>query len=396
MPIQTLLPYDINERNSNKQAGFSVSEALEGLVQRKLQKVQQQNNAQLYQEAWKLDPRQAEFVSKQSEEFQQEFTKALRAEQQARAFDKEINPGKYASQPPSLQETMGALGGNGQQGQPTSIPEASLSGMGPQQTMQNPQRSIADVLGNQPLNPQLQVQAERIKEKRRATDERSKDEAYNYNKEVIFKARESAKRAEQDNHAIEQILKANSTGKLKQGPTRKLLEKFGLEDIFTNTPTQFVAKQIERLATGGPSKFGVNKYTNFLAETYRKGNLSLLNKKDSMDIIGKGIILENKKDEAYYNAMRDIEKEANRQGVPIPRDLADQALERARPEMKRYDDEATKNLEDVLNKPMKKLYSSDKNEDPRKLPGIIRTNNETGKKEKSVNGKWVAYNPEGK
>src|SRR6266404_6359709 len=105
-----------------------------------------------------------------------------------------------------------------------------------------------------------------------------------------------AERAEQDIHSLQQIKAANDTGTLIQGPKRKLLEKFDLQDYFTNTTTQYVAKNIERMVTGAGQAFGTGRLTNFLAEAYAKGLPRLVNTKEGMDLIIKNVTLEKKAD----------------------------------------------------------------------------------------------------
>jgi hypothetical protein len=399
--------------------GGGLSGLMQNLVQKKAQELERNKRAMGYEQGFGLDKQAAQMLAGAPDDFQQVAIKSLIEAQQNEQLQRQLHPemfssngmnalnamGSMPSSQPSLEGAMQAFGGSQQEpadaiqralqkglqqeqvGKPAPIPNRPSEAFGQAAAQQEQGKQLGEVFKNRPLNPQLALKAEEINTKKEATAERSKEKAYEYNKETISKARESAKRAEQDNHTIEQVLKANASGKLYQGPTRKLLEKLGLEDIITNTPTQFVAKQIERFVTGAPSKFGTSRFTNFLAESYQKGNLRLVNSKEAMDLIGKGIMLENDKEKAYYAAMRDIEKESQKQNRPIPYDLADQALERARPKMEALDIQATQNLENMLQGDKKSSFNS--------LPaakdynGKSITDTKTGVKYKSNGSKWV-------
>ena len=432
MAIQQILPYDVNYHNKAQAAGNSLAEGLQGLVKWKVDEYikqhQNKRNAEGYEKGWNLSPDQAKFVAGQSPEFQQEFVKALQAQQQSNAFQNAINPGmgmqnnqgamqnlnSMAPQPqpsqPSLESAMGAMGGQqGQQdavlanlqrglpeimrrqqlAQPINLQRPPAAQGGPQ--MQSPQgapqgaaagRNVADILGNKPLSPQLAAKAEEINLKKEA----NLGKRYEYNKETISKTRDAATRAHQDNEVLESLIKANNSGKLFQGPTRKLLEKVGLEDVVTNTPTQFAVKQLERFVTGAPAKFGTSRFTNFLAESYQKGLPRLVNTKEAFDLIAKNIILENKAVEAQYKSIRDIIKESESKGQPIPYDLADQAIERAQPQLDKYAQESLKNLESAIEG---KKRSFDALPTAKDYAGKTITDTKTGTKYKSNGSKWV-------
>lgn len=386
MAIQTLLPYDINQKNDARNTASSISQTLEGLVNHHLTqmqtKKQREVNARGYQEGYRLSPEQANFIASQSPEFQKDIVKALNDQQQAQAFRNAINPtgaqnqsgmqelqtGLQSPGTAGLEQSLGALGGQqGSMGTPSGQPQ---------------QNNVSDILSNRALNPNLQAKAEELNLKKEA----NLGKRYEYNKETINKTREAATRAKDDNHVLESLIKANESGKLFQGPTRKLLEQLGLEDVVTNTPTQFAAKQLERFITGAPSKFGTSRFTNFLAESYQKGLPRLVNTKEAFDLIAKNIILENKAVEAQYKSMRDIIKESEVSGKPIPYDLADQALERAQPQLDIYAQQSLKNLESAIGD---KKGSFDSLPSAKDYSGKTITDTKTGARFKSNGAKWV-------
>jgi len=196
-----------------------------------------------------------------------------------------------------------------------------------------------------------------------------------------------AERAEQDIHSLQQIKAANDTGTLIQGPKRKLLEKFDLQDYFTNTTTQYVAKNIERMVTGAGQAFGTGRLTNFLAEAYAKGLPRLVNTKEGMDLIIKNVTLEKKADIALNNEVRAIKKEYREKDAPLPFDIEDQARERIQPKIDQYARESLNNIEQALSGKASNSFEA--------LPkaaaysGKTITDTKTGIKYKSNGSNWI-------
>lgn len=406
--------------------GGGLSGLMENLVQKKAQELERNKRAMGY-EQFGLAKDQAKMLASAPDDFQQIALKSLIEAQQNEQLQRQLHPEQFSqsglgamgammgqSQQPSLEEAMQAFGPQGGQepadaiqmalqkglpqimrqeqiAQPAILPQEPLSNVGQQAVQQQPQqgKTIGDAFKNRPLNPQLALKAEELGTKREATAARSKEKAYEFNKDVINKTREAATRAKQDNEVLETLLKANESGKLFQGPMRKLLEKVGLEDVVTNTPTQFVDKQLQRFVTGAPAAFGTTgRFTNFLAESYQKGMPRLVNTKEAFELIAKNVILENKAKEAQYNALRDIVREHEKQGKPVPYDLADQAVERAQPKMDTYAQQSLKNLEQALQGKQSQT-SFESLPSAKDYSGKTITDTKTGTKYKSNGSKWV-------
>jgi hypothetical protein len=256
-------------------------------------------------------------------------------------------------------------------------------------------------LGAMPLSPNDRFRAEALlnsaedrtlkEEQHRQKQEDKRGERVEKRENTLRRELEGiskkAERAEQDIHSLQQIKAANDTGTLIQGPKRKLLEKFDLQDYFTNTTTQYVAKNIERMVTGAGQAFGTGRLTNFLAEAYAKGLPRLVNTKEGMDLIVKNVTLEKKADVALNNEVRAIKREYREKDAPLPFDIEDQARERIQPKLDQYARESLKNIEEALGGNASTSFES--------LPkasdytGKTITDTKTGIKYKSNGSNWV-------
>jgi hypothetical protein len=378
--------------------GSGISGLLENLVQNKAQQIKQANDARGYQAAWKLSPEQAQFAASQSPEWQQKFVNALQSQQQAQAFRNEIggqqpslggmqaNIQSQGGQQPSLEQSLGAMGGNqdpqnaiamnlqkllpqllqqAQRGQPASIPQESLSAVGPQNMEQNqrpqgqqPQQSIADIMGGQPLNPQLQAQAENIKEKRRSTDIKERTGSFDRVKDDIKKVKDRGETARRNIHDLELVKKLNKSGQLKQGFKRDLAEKFGLENWYTNEPTEVASKLLERQKQGAASAYGSSRMTNFLLDSYSKQLGRLVNTPEGLDAILDNRINEEKGYVIVADEMNKLQRDIEKNRDLYPFDIESIAYQNVRPKLDALAQEDVKRIDEVIAKDNQKIVKA--------------------------------------
>jgi hypothetical protein len=435
----------INESTFGGNIGNAVGTGLSGLinnlVQSKAQEMKQRNDARGYEQGWKLNPEQAQFVASQSPEFQENFVKALQAGQQANAFNKEINGGggspmanmstMLQPQPqPSLGANMGAMGGGGNQQGPENailqnlsklLPQlqrqaqeqqgmpnmGSLGGMGPSQPqpqgqMQGAQgnqgQSVADIMGNQPLNPNLQAKAEDIKLKRESNATKERASSYKVVQKKIEAAQDLAAHADKEIKDLENVKRLNDSGQLKTGRKRQSLERFGLENWFTNVPTEVAAKILAELKTGVAGAFGPGtRPTNFLVSEYDKQLPRLINTQEGLDALLKNRILSKKAEKIVGHNINKLQNEIEKTKSPYPFNIIEQAREMSQPQLNSLAEQSAKNMDEAISRLNKKggFKKSAKGREFDTLPpakdyeGKTATNPSTGQKLISKGGKWV-------
>jgi hypothetical protein len=417
----------INEPSFGGRLGTAVGSGLggllENLVQSKAQQVQQNQRALGYEKGFGLNPEQAKVLSSLPDDFQQVALKSLIEQQQAAQFNRTINPEQYGEpfsalsqglstqpQQPSLDQAMRSFQGGEpqnaiemalQKGLPKIVQQEQQLGKAAQLPAERPMvppqpqnQSIEDVFKNRPLTPQLAGKAAELELKKQQHAEKlaaAKEERVEKRENILRKdlndISKHAERARQDINALHQIKAANDSGTLIQGQKRKLLEQFGLQDYFTNTSTQYVAKNIERMVTGATEAFGTGRLTNFLAESYSKALPRLINTKEGMDLLIKNLILEKKADISLNDEIRKLKSESREGGKPLPFDIEDQARDRIQPKIETYARESLANIEKAIGGGSKNSFES--------LPkaadysGKTITDTKTGTKYKSNGSKWV-------
>lgn len=406
--------------------GTGLSGLMENLVQSKARQVQQNQRALGYEKGFGLNPEAAKTLASQPEEFQQQAFKALIEAQQNEALQRKLHPESFQSAPmqalgagaqpqaPSLESAMSALGGNqdpqdaimqnlakilpqlqqqAAQGQPAILPQELPS---PASSQISPEmapkgRSIEDVFRNKPLNPQLSIKAEELQERKRGNAFKEQILAYKQVGKQLDELHNKAERGRKDKAELERAKKYNASGQLRQGKARQLLEAVGLQDFFTNEPTQVVDKILARLESGASEAYGTGRLTNFLADNYKRQLPRLINTKEGFEAIANNIIDEIDATEAVDKEARKIEREYNRAGVPIPFDVLSQARENARPQLDALEQRSSQRVDEAIAKIDKRGSAKGFSSLPTAsdYSGRTITDTKTGNKYKSNGSKWV-------
>lgn len=411
MAIQTLLPYDLNARNAASRASQDLATGLEGLLQNKMSKMQQRQQATNQAKAFEaagIPSEQASLLAMADPQTQQLILKNYLQAAEGSGLNQALAQlsGEQAPQQPMQQMTGSMQGqpqdmimrnlmqGFGQQQRPQQSQQGVSAIPGSQVQPQSQGNSLADILQRPRLNPQHRLKVEELKQKQVQHEEKLKqahsdrlEKREDTLRKDVGKISKHAERAKQDIHTLHQIKVANDSGSLIQGPKRKLLEQFGLEDYFTNTSTQYAAKNIQRMITGATEAFGTGRLTNFLAEAYEKALPRLINTKDGMDLLIENLILEKSADVALNDEIRKIKAEYRSKDKLLPTDIEDIAREQIEPKIEALQRESIANIERVISGESKSSFES--------LPkasdynGKIITDTKTGTRYKSNGLKWV-------
>lgn len=241
MAIQTVLPYDINQRNDARRAASSISQTLEGLVSNHLQKMQSQkqqaNQARAYIAAG-IPQEQAGFLSSADPQTQQLILKNYLQAAQGSGLDQALAElgGQQSPnmQPQSImQNTMGAL-----QSQPQDMVMRNLmQGLGQQQLQQEfPQQmnqqvqqqkpeltqlnenNLANVLQRPRLSPQHKLKIEEMKQRKEFHKEKlNAAQQKDVDKETLptyHEVNKSAKAAKDSNIRLGRMEELINRGKL--------------------------------------------------------------------------------------------------------------------------------------------------------------------------------------
>lgn len=179
------------------------------------------------------------------------------------------------------------------------------------------------------------------------------------------------------------LIQLANKGDIRSGAGYQLLSKLGLQNFGANVDTQVAQSLINELAQGAGSAFNTSRLTNLDVNLYKGSLVSLWNTPDGIKAIARNKILEEEANIARYKALRDEIKD---NGVSLL--TADQAEERAEPELRRLAEEAQKNIAGAIGQSGKKKSSIEGAEEGERTPfqqkadalerGILRTGARVG------------------
>jgi hypothetical protein len=228
MAIQTLLPYDLNERNAASRTAYDLSTGLEGLLNDKVQKMQQKqqqmNQAQAFAAAG-IPKEQAMLLSQADPQTQQLILKNYLQGAEGSGLDQALSqlsgsPMQQGQQ--QMQQSMGALQGQpqdmimqnlmrglGGQQQPQMQPQMMQQAMQQPGSTQAKANDLASVLQRPRLNPQQRIKIEEMKQRRDLAEKKlNAAERALVNKEtlpVYEKTNDMAKGARESNMRLDRI-----------------------------------------------------------------------------------------------------------------------------------------------------------------------------------------------
>ena len=236
-----------------------------------------------------------------------------------------------ALQPPSAQQP--------QQPQPqTQQPTQQINQPQPQ-----PRQRPQAFQGLQGMADPRMEQAERLANEARASSERrhvenvsnaEKRHAEKLHHKEISQVSDKARSAKRQIKELDTLKQLNNTGKLVQGPARKLLEKYGLEDFITNTETQVAAKIIEQnnLEALSASHSG-GRPTDAWRAAIAKSNARLTNTKEAFNEILQQKRVFKEMDEAEGQAQSEVLQKYANSGKPLPINIRDEIDKAAQPKI---------------------------------------------------------------
>lgn len=237
MAIQTLLPYDINERNAASRAAQDLATGLEGVLQNKLQKMQQRqmqmNQAKAFQAAG-IPQQEADLLASADPKTQELILKNYLSGAEAAGLEQALGGlgGQQMAQQPVMQQAMGAL-----QAQPQdAIMQTLMRGLGGQQQaqqqmmQQSPQQqqgsieqqgtSLAQALQRPRLNPQHRLKIEEMKQRKELAERKlSQADQARVDKETL-----------PTYHDINKSAKAAKDSNIRLGRMEELINRGNLSD----------------------------------------------------------------------------------------------------------------------------------------------------------------------
>jgi hypothetical protein len=224
-------------------------------------------------------------------------------------------------------------------------------------TSQNVMQLLSLEQGQQRLEQRAQEHAEDIALKRELSGVQSVQErdrliqqSYKAHKpelEAMEAAGEAGKARES---TYKQIKLYNASGKLIQGKKRQILEKMGLEDWFTNAPTQVANKMFKQLAQQTGKDFGTSRPTDFLVGLEADSQGSLINTQEGLDAIADVQILGTKAAQVRQKIKQELESKYVKRKEPYPPNITARINAKAEPLIKKYREKAIKNIETILKK----------------------------------------------
>lgn len=147
------------------------------------------------------------------------------------------------------------------------------------------------LLGGKPkelVTPQMQLQAgianAKMAQQERLHKEAAVEKSFEKAAPEVASALEKIQAADASLDELNTIKELNKTGQLFQGPERALLEKFKLEDVLTNAPTQIAQKAMSRLVIDVAKDFKTGgRLTNDMFKVIEKGTPNLLNRPEALE-----------------------------------------------------------------------------------------------------------------
>lgn len=184
--------------------------------------------------------------------------------------------------------------------QPGGTQEVVHSGTGPSSSAINMPQGAQQIgqpsaqprlLGGKPkelVTPQMQLQAgianAKMAQQERHYKESAVDKSFEKAAPEVASALEKIQAADASLDELNTIKELNKTGQLFQGPERALLEKFKLEDVLTNAPTQIAQKAMSRLVIDVAKDFKTGgRLTNDMFKIIEKGTPNLLNRPEALE-----------------------------------------------------------------------------------------------------------------
>jgi hypothetical protein len=253
-------------------------------------------------------------------------------------------------QNPMISNLMQQMGmAQGQEGQPGYMPPLDQDLQQPQQTQQPQGPSKIPLTQRVPLYQG--DAAAKMAQRERFHSEDIARRTYESVRKPIEEAALKVSGADAALREIDNLDELNKMGQLYQGPNRAILEKFGLENIFTNTPTHIAQKSINRLLTDVASHFKVGgKQTNLMFQALEKGIPSLLNTPGAMTaniaLTKADQMLTKARNEEIANVLGEYEAA----GKPVPLTYMRQVEQRIAPKAQQYAKTALNVMREELRK----------------------------------------------
>jgi hypothetical protein len=373
MATRTIIP--AGPPNASALLGRSLGSALQGLLEHKVGELTRAREKKLDTEALEgmgYSPAQIKYVlrARPEDRYKLLLDRGLRPENARQPESPSemgnVIPNRQEPQPEQNGQSLQSLFGGGQQqgmgGQQNAIVQNLLralqppSAQQPQQSQQPPAQQPTQQM-NQPqprqrpqafqglqgmVDPRME-QTERLANEARAASEKrhvenlsnsEKRHAEKLHHKEISQISDKARSAKRQIKELDTLKQLNDTGKLVQGPGRKLLEKYGLEDFITNTETQVAAKIIEQnnLEALSASQSG-GRPTDAWRSAIAKSNARLTNTKEAFNEILQQKRVFKEMDEAEGQAQSEVLQKYANSGKPLPINIRDEIDKAAQPKI---------------------------------------------------------------
>lgn len=341
MAIQTLLPYDLNDRAQASRAAQDLATGLEGLLSSRLQKMNKKqqavNQAQALSAAG-IPQEQAILLAQADPQTQQLILKNYLQAAEGTGLEQALGGlsgfGGFQGAPSQnnqMQQVMGALqGGNPQDMIMRNLMQGlgqqqQQSQMGPQSLQQQPglpqqqENNLADILKRPRLNPQQRLKIEEMKQRERIADRKlahadkkidAKETLETFNSTV-----DQYKSAKESNSELARFEKLIKNGKLPHPTTASAIDflKKGIPYLGVGIDFSGLlsgdAQEFDKISRSmlrqGKEIFG-SRLTNFDVDTFLKMIPSLVQSNEGKQRVINTMKAFNDAALLRYDAMRDI------------------------------------------------------------------------------------------